>query len=74
MDGDGGKRAVVTGASSGIGREIAIQLAAPGGEIWLIGRDVERLNEVAELVQSKGATHPMWCYLICKTWMAAGAT
>ena len=56
MDGDGGKRVVVTGASSGIGREIAIQLAAPGGEIWLIGRDVERLNEVAELVQSKGAT------------------
>lgn len=47
---------VVTGASSGIGRELALQMAAPGVELWLIGRDVTRLESVASLVAEKGAT------------------
>ncbi|MEO7098077.1 MAG: SDR family oxidoreductase [Luteolibacter sp.] len=46
---------VVTGASSGIGREIAIQLAAPQRVIWLIGRDQGRLEEAAAAVRAKGA-------------------
>jgi short-subunit dehydrogenase len=46
---------LVTGASSGIGRELAIQLAGPGCEIWLVGRNLERLEQVAELTRSKGA-------------------
>lgn len=46
---------VVTGASSGIGREIAIQLATPGRIIWLIGRDEERLEEAAAQVRGMGA-------------------
>jgi short-subunit dehydrogenase len=46
---------VVTGASSGIGREIAIQLSSPQRTIWLIGRDRDRLEEVAAVVRSKGA-------------------
>lgn len=46
---------VVTGASSGIGRELALQLAAPGVELWLIGRDQERLEEVSALTALKGA-------------------
>ncbi len=46
---------VVTGASSGIGRELAIQLAAPNRVIWLIGRDRERLEEVSAVVRAKGA-------------------
>jgi NAD(P)-dependent dehydrogenase (short-subunit alcohol dehydrogenase family) len=46
---------VVTGASSGIGREIAVQLAAPDREIWLLGRDRQRLDEVASLVRARGA-------------------
>ncbi len=46
---------VITGASSGIGRELALQMAAPGMEIWLIGRAAWRLEEVAELVRQKGA-------------------
>lgn len=45
---------VVTGASSGIGRELAIQLAAPEREIWLIGRDSARLEEVAGKVRDGG--------------------
>lgn len=47
---------VVTGASSGIGRELALQMAAPGVELWLIGRDLARLESVAALVADKGAT------------------
>ena len=46
---------VITGASSGIGRELAIQLAEPGKEIWLVGRDRKRLEEVAGIVAERGA-------------------
>lgn len=46
---------VITGASSGIGRELAIQLAEPGKEIWLVGRNEARLGEVARIVAEKGA-------------------
>lgn len=46
---------VITGASAGIGREIAIQLAEPGRKLWLMGRDEQRLESVAAEVRSKGA-------------------
>lgn len=37
---------VVTGASSGIGREIALQLASKGHSIVALGRDRERLEDL----------------------------
>lgn len=46
---------VVTGASSGIGRELAVQLSKPGCEIWLVGRNRERLEQVAVQARAKGA-------------------
>ena len=40
-------RSVITGASSGIGRAIAIAIASKGGFVCLVGRDQERLEAVA---------------------------
>jgi NAD(P)-dependent dehydrogenase (short-subunit alcohol dehydrogenase family) len=42
--------ALVTGASSGLGRDIAIALAQAGADVMLAARRVERLSETAELM------------------------
>lgn len=39
---------IITGATAGIGRELAIQLAKNGHTVGLIGRRTERLEELAE--------------------------
>lgn len=49
-----GKVAVVTGASSGIGRASAISLGHLGAKVWVLGRDAGRTEEVAEAVRSGG--------------------
>lgn len=46
---------VVTGASSGIGRQAALHLAERGVALALGGRSLERLEETASLCRSKGA-------------------
>lgn len=47
-----GKKIIVTGASSGIGRAIAIELSRFGAELILVGRDKSRLDETAALLKS----------------------
>jgi NADP-dependent 3-hydroxy acid dehydrogenase YdfG len=42
-------RSVITGASSGIGRAIAIAIASKGGSVCLVGRDQGRLEAVAKI-------------------------
>jgi|TARA_B100002003_G_scaffold251902_1_gene298728 NAD(P)-dependent dehydrogenase (short-subunit alcohol dehydrogenase family) len=46
-----GRAAIVTGASSGIGRLIAIELAKAGMETWLVGRSETELDATAILIE-----------------------
>lgn len=45
-------KALITGASSGIGRELAILLAEDNYNIIAVGRDEERLNDLSEAARS----------------------
>src|SRR5262245_29679686 len=47
-------RAVVTGASSGLGRRVAERLAGEGADIGLLGRDRARLDAVAATCRAAG--------------------
>jgi NAD(P)-dependent dehydrogenase (short-subunit alcohol dehydrogenase family) len=49
-----GRVAVVTGASRGIGRSIALALAEAGADVALAGRDVARLDAVAGQIRDGG--------------------
>src|SRR6186997_2583467 len=48
------RRALVTGASSGIGRALAIELARHGADVVLMARRADRLAEVAKQVEQLG--------------------
>lgn len=49
-----GKSVIITGASCGIGMELAKQLAAQGASLTLAARNIEKLNELVILCQSIG--------------------
>ena len=50
-----GQRALVTGASSGIGRAIALRFAKEDASLSLFARDAKRLEETAALAKKLGA-------------------
>jgi NADP-dependent 3-hydroxy acid dehydrogenase YdfG len=49
-----GKIAIVTGASSGMGRAIAVAMAEEGATLGVIARNADRLQETAALARPKG--------------------
>jgi short-subunit dehydrogenase len=55
-----GSRALVTGASSGIGAGFAVALARAGATVGICARRTDRLAEVAERCREIGATTYQW--------------
>jgi NAD(P)-dependent dehydrogenase (short-subunit alcohol dehydrogenase family) len=51
-----GKKVLLTGASKGIGRAIALLFAEEGADLALTARNPEALNEVADAVRARGRT------------------
>src|SRR5690554_1407468 len=49
-----GKRALITGASQGIGRRLAVHLARRGAEVWLAARNTDGLAETLRMVEDAG--------------------
>src|SRR2546430_11653414 len=49
-----GQKALVTGATSGIGRAIALQLARDGAEVIVHGRDAARGAHTVEAITAAG--------------------
>ena len=54
-----GKTGLVTGASAGIGRGIALALGAEGVRLAIVARRAEQLAEVADEIEKRGGTRPV---------------
>jgi len=46
----------ITGASKGIGRQLAIEYARRGNTLYLSSRNTDRLQELTAILNSAGAT------------------
>jgi short-subunit dehydrogenase len=57
----GGRKVMITGASSGIGKAAAMRIGAAGGELLLVARTEEKLRQTATEIERKGGiayVHP----------------
>jgi NAD(P)-dependent dehydrogenase (short-subunit alcohol dehydrogenase family) len=61
---------LITGATRGIGRAAALELASAGAEVALVGRDRERVRAVAEQIRSSGVQAPVHEHVADLTLMA----
>src|SRR5262252_985985 len=56
-----GQTAIVTGASRGIGKAIALRLGASGAKVACVARNAEKLKETVDAIAASGGTaeaHP----------------
>lgn len=49
-----GKKYLIFGASSGIGKQVALQLSQLGARLVLVGRNEEKLQETLEMLDGDG--------------------
>jgi len=54
VEGFAGRRALVTGAASGLGRALALALAERGADVALVDLDEEGIGATASMVEAKG--------------------
>jgi NAD(P)-dependent dehydrogenase (short-subunit alcohol dehydrogenase family) len=62
---------VITGATRGIGRAAAIELAGQGAEVAVVGREPERVESVAGEARAAGGGAPVHRYVADLTLMAS---
>jgi NAD(P)-dependent dehydrogenase (short-subunit alcohol dehydrogenase family) len=76
-----GRRALVTGGSRGLGREMALALAEVGADIVVTGRDRASLDDAAAAIQARGRaavpiaadmSDPATCERACREALATG--
>lgn len=58
-----GKIILVTGAGSGIGRTVALEMARHGAQVLLLGRTVSKLESIYDEIEALGAPRPSICPL-----------
>jgi len=63
MRGAAGTTILVTGATDGLGRRVAGELAARGATVLLHGRSTERLEATSEEVREQTGSEKLRCYL-----------
>lgn len=56
-----GKTILLTGAASGLGRELALQLDQAGSDLWLVDRDTAELQALCAILSHPA--HPLICDL-----------
>jgi short-subunit dehydrogenase len=62
-----GKKVLITGGSSGIGRAVAIKLAAAGARVLIVARDPARLAEVHAQIKREGGSVTTYRYDLADT-------
>src|SRR3989338_7087313 len=61
------RKALITGAGRGIGKAIALELAASGHHVCLLSRTETELKEVCAEIEERGGRASYLCFDLCDT-------